>query len=59
MGSMFGSEMAQNTKEWWRDFIASDYKAPNNRGLPLNVTQDLDLLVSIPERQNLFNPNPV
>ena len=46
--------MAQNTKEWRRDFIANDYKAPNSRGLPPNVTQDL--LVSIPERQNLFNP---
>ena len=55
MGSMFGSEMAQNTKEWRRDFIANDYKAPNNRGLSPNVTQDL--LVSIPERQNLFNPS--
>ena len=57
MGGMFGSEMAQNTKEWRRDFIANDYKSSNNRGLPLNVTQDL--LVSIPERQNLFNPNAV
>ena len=46
--------MAQNTKEWRRDFIANDYKAPNSHGLPPNVTQDL--LVSIPERQNLFNP---
>ena len=41
MGSMFGSEMTQNTKEWWRDFIANNYKAPNNRGLPPNITQDL------------------
>ena len=50
MGSMFGSEMVQNTKEWRRDFIDNDYKPPN-------ITQDL--LVSIPERQNLFNPVPV
>ena len=57
MGNMFGSEMVQNTKEWWRDFIANDYKTPNNRGLPPNVTEDL--LVNVPERQNLFNPNPV
>ena len=39
MGNMFG--MAQNIKEWRHDFIANDYKAPNNRGLPPNVTQDL------------------
>ena len=51
MGSMFGSEMAQNTKEWWCD---NDYKPLNNHGLPPNIAQDL--LVSIPERQNLFNP---
>ena len=57
MGSMFGSEMVQSTKEWWRDFIANDYKAPNIRGLPPNVTQDL--LVNILERQNLFNPGSV
>ena len=31
----------RKTQEWRRDFIANDYKAPNNRGLPPNVTQDL------------------